>query len=322
MNVKRLLLSVLIFSGLAKLAFHFTDRLRTDADPLSSEEWEAAKKRVSFQGHRGARGLAPENTLPSFQACFDLGVYAFEFDLVVSKDEQLVLSHEGWMNHLFCSHPDGRAITEEEQMNHLLFQMPYDSIKTYDCGKRGNEKYPEQKAIPSYKPSFKEMVAYCENHSKQNNTPPIHYNIELKSYKDGKDGYGLVNPEPKVFAKLVAKEIKALGIAEQCVVQSFDPNIVRAMKEAAPHLKLSLLVDNTRGLDYNIKSLGFTPDVYAPYFKLISNSTIEKAHKHGMRVVTWTVNEVDDMRRLIRMGVDGIITDYPNRFEQISISEN
>jgi glycerophosphoryl diester phosphodiesterase len=264
-----------------------------------------------WQGHRGARGLLPENTIPAFLKALEFPqIKTLELDLAVSQDSLLVVSHEPWMSHHICSHPDGQAVTEAEEEELLLFQMPYDKIKTYDCGSRGNERFPEQKPAPIHKPLLSEVVqavdAYCAEH----NRPKPRYNIEIKhdlSYDNIKA------PRPLTFAKLVLEEIEALGIKMQTCVQSFDMRPLQELHKLDPTVTTALLIDNPNGVQINLEALGYTPDIYSPYYRMVTANVVDTVHDMGMKIIPWTVNDTTTMKALIGLGVDGIITDYPNK---------
>jgi len=274
---------------------------------------------TSFQGHRGARGLLPENTIESCLYCLQLGIPIIEFDVVISQDHKVVLSHEAWFSHKTCSHPNGAPVLpSEEKAPHLLFyQMPYAQIQQFDCGKRGHPDFLQQQAQAAHKPLLSDLIKACDAYTERNNLMPTIYNIEIKT-ENGAKGDNIYQPEPNVFAQLVHSVIAQTGVQNRVLVQSFDPRLVRAMRNTNSNIATSLLVDNVWGLDWNIKRLGFTPQVYAPYYKLITQKMVNKAHEKGMQIITWTVNDIPTMQKLMHMGVDSIITDYPNLVAQLS----
>ncbi|WP_282783365.1 glycerophosphodiester phosphodiesterase family protein [Phaeodactylibacter xiamenensis] len=269
-----------------------------------------------WQGHRGARGLLPENTVPAFLKALEFPqVKTLELDLAVSQDSLLVVSHEPWMSHHICSHPDGRPVTEAEEEELLLFQMPYAQIKTYDCGTRGNERFPEQTPMPVHKPLLSEVVqavnAYCAEH----NRPKPRYNIEIKhdlAYDNVKA------PRPLTFARLVLQEIEDLGIKNQTCVQSFDVRPLQELHRLDPAVTTALLVENPNGVQVNLDALGYIPDIYSPYYKMVTGNVVETVHDLGMAIIPWTVNDTTAMKALIGLGVDGIITDYPNKISAVT----
>ena len=267
-----------------------------------------------LQGHRGARGLVPENTIPSFLKCLELGVNAFEFDVVISRDKQVLVSHEAWFNPDITTKPDGNPMQAGEEKNYLFYQMPYEEIRQFDCGQRGNPKFIQQKPQPAHKPLLSEVIQACEDYIADHYLSPVTYNIEIKTHENGD---GVYQPKPETFARLVLEVIEKAGVQNQCIVQSFDPRIVQALNKLTDDVPLSLLVDNFLTMEQNLSNLGFVPDYYAPHYKLIGKNTISKAHQKGMKVITWTVNDLDIMQDLIQQGIDIIITDYPDLKETL-----
>jgi glycerophosphoryl diester phosphodiesterase len=264
-------------------------------------------KGTEIHGHRGFRGYFPENTLTSFREAVKIGVDAIELDVVISQDSQVVVSHESWFNYKICSEPDGERVKALKQ--HNLYKMNYAEIKEYDCGKRANPEFPHQQALPEYKPLLTETIAEIDRFCTENDLPPVTYNIEIKS---GKIGDHKWHPEPQRIAELVNNVLKEHNINDRILIQSFDVRSLQAMHKLDPTLKLGLLIANTGSVDHNIRKLGFTPYMYNPALKLTKEHTVKQAHKHGCKIMPWTINREEDMRKLLEWGVDGIITDYPN----------
>ncbi|MGZ4041755.1 MAG: glycerophosphodiester phosphodiesterase family protein [Bacteroidia bacterium] len=271
------------------------------------------KTHIEIHGHRGARGLWPENTITGFIEAVKSGVDYLEMDVIISGDKKVVVSHEPWMNPDFCTDPAGKEIENSgEQLN--LYKMSYAEIIRYDCGKKGNKEFPLQKAVPEYKPLLWEVVTKVDAFSKANHLPPVNYNIEIKSEIQHDEIY---NPMPGIFVDLVYEEIKKLHIEARIILQSFDVRILREIRQKDPSIPISLLVENTDGLETNLKNLGFMPDIYAPDFHLINEALIQGLNIRNIKLITWTVNEISDMKKMIELGVKGIITDYPNRLNNL-----
>jgi glycerophosphoryl diester phosphodiesterase len=267
-------------------------------------------KKFHIQGHRGARGLLPENTIESCLEALKWGVDGIEIDVVVSKDGQIVVSHEPWMSPQICSFPDGKPVLTE---NLRLLDMDYSEIKKYDCGLRGHPKFPNQQSIKSYKPTLYELMNVVQKLNNVQNVPKIpakpFVNIEIKSLSIY---YRRYVPTPNEFVKLLKDPLSKMP-ENAFYISSFDPQILRVVKREMPKVPLAFLTENKLGVDLNIRRLGFVPDMYSPYFRFMSIKTVKMAHKMGMKVVTWTVNELKDAQKLKNWGVDGIITDYPDR---------
>jgi glycerophosphoryl diester phosphodiesterase len=258
----------------------------------------------------------PENTIPAFKKALNLGVTTLELDVCISKDGQVVVSHEPYMNALFCSKPDGTPVTKADEKVLNLFTMPYSEIKKYDAGIRGNILFPEQQKVATFKPLLRDMLKACEKYIKLNNLPKVQYNIEIKSEEEE---YGISQPQTvKEFSDLVYQEIIRQISPERVILQSFDFNILKfwhlQFKEGKYiKVRLSALVENEM-VDNTLEKLGFNPDIFSPYYKNLIKRRVDMCHDRGIKVVPWTVNEVVNMKEIKALGVDGLITDYPNRF--------
>ncbi len=139
--------------------------------------------------------------------------------------------------------------------------------------------------------------------------PDIRWNMEIKSQPDWD---GIRHPKIAEFARLVIAELRQLGIEKQVTVQSFDIRALQEMHRQAPGIPLAYLIENADDFTVNMAKLDFQPAIYSPYYLTVSKKMVRQCHHQKMKLVPWTVNDVPAMRRLIRMGVDGIITDYPN----------
>lgn len=264
-----------------------------------------------WQGHRGARGLAPENAVPSFLKALEYPeITTLELDVVISRDSQVVVSHEPWMSAEICSRPDGSPVQKKEEESLNLFLMDYAEIALFDCGSRGHSRFPEQAPMPAAKPTLREVVEAVERYCVENNRPLPAYNIEIKSRPEWDN---VKTPPPPAFTRLVVEEMRRLGIVERSNLQSFDPRILQEVRRMDSTFVTALLVENVRGLEANVKDLGYVPEIYSPYYKLVTAKTVRNAHAKGMRIIPWTVNETEEMKKLMELGVDGIITDYPDR---------
>lgn len=266
------------------------------------------KYKFDLQGHRGARGLAPENSLQAFQKALELGVNTLELDLAITKDKQIVVSHEPWMNADICLDADGNDIEKANEKSFNIYKMTYDEVKTYDCGSKYNPAFTEQELESSYKPLLSEVLHMADSLSK-NHGKKIKYNIELKSLPEGDDLY---HPKPAEFVKLVMDVLQEETKLKRVNLQSFDFRILQELHKSYPDVKLAALVYNT-DFDTALSELGFEPEIYSPYFPLVNKDMINKAHSKDMKVIPWTVNEEEQMKTLLKLGVDGIITDYPNK---------
>jgi glycerophosphoryl diester phosphodiesterase len=273
-------------------------------------------QKFDIEGHRGCRGLMPENTIPAFKKALDLGVTTLELDVCISKDGQVVVSHEPYMNALFCSKPDGLPVMKADEKVLNLYRMPYSEIKKYDAGIRGNILFPEQQKVATFKPLLRDMLKACEKYIKLNNLPQVQYNIEIKSEEKE---YGISQPKTvKEFSDLVYQEIIRQISPERIILQSFDFNVLQywhlQFEEGKyKKIRLSALVEDEM-VDPSLEKLGFNPDIFSPYYKHLIKRRVDMCHDKGIKVVPWTVNEIVNMKEIKALGVDGLITDYPNRF--------
>ena len=276
--------------------------------------------KFDVQGHRGARGLKPENTIPAFLAALDFGVTTLELDVVITKDKQVLVSHEPWMYHGICLDADGKPIVEKDERKHNIYQLTYEQVKQYDCGSIGNPKFPEQEKMKAHKPLLSDVIVAAETHIKSYTRYEVDYNIEIKSEKELDE---IFQPSPEEFSDVVFNLIDQYLPLDRVVIQSFDFRVLKYFHEKYPQVRLAALVENEKSADENLKDLGFVPSVYSPYFKLLTNQVVKDLRSkvidsddkkpRKMRVIPWTVNEEKDMLVLKGMGVDGFITDYPNR---------
>ncbi len=269
---------------------------------------ESTRYQFDLQGHRGARGLAPENTMQAFRKAIELGVNTLELDLVLTKDNQIIVSHEPWINADICYNSNGHTIEKTNETSFNMYQMTYDEVKSYDCGSKYNPAFPEQSLEYAHKPLLKEVLHMADSLSKSYGRE-IKYNIEIKSLPQGDL---LFHPKPVDFVKLVMDLLQKETNLDNVNLQSFDFRVLKEINTSYPKVKLAALVYD-KGMDVALTELGFVPDIYSPYFPLVSESLVNEAHKMGMKVIPWTVNETEQMKTLLNYGVDGLITDYPNR---------
>ena len=276
----------------------------------STEEY---MQEFDLQGHRGARGLLPENTIPGFLIAIDHGVNTIEFDLVVTKDRQLLVSHEPWFHHHISTKPDGTPVTPEEQMEFNIFEMTYEETRQFDVGKRGHVNFPEQQPMEVTKPLMRDAIRAIEVYVEQQGLAPVFYNIETKS---NPDLYGIMYPYPEEYAQLLYDELIFLNqefdLLDRIIIQSFDPATLIQLRGLNDRIAQAILVSGDDSIQKLIDALGYTPEIWSPNYRYVTWEIVTEAHTRGMKVIPWTVNNIAEMRLLLEMNVDGIITDYPD----------
>ena len=270
-----------------------------------------------IQGHRGCRGLLPENSIEAMKKAIDLGVTTLEMDVVISKDKQVLLSHEPFMSHEIALDLNGQEITEKDEKNFNLYQMDYTQIREYDCGSKIHPRFLDQSKVRIHKPLLSEVIDFAESYANEKYPGrKLFYNIETKTTPEGD---GVFHPKPDEFVDLLVGVIKPKQISDRVYIQSFDVRTLQHLHVTYPEFKTVLLVENKLSISKNLDLLGFKPNVYSPEFILLDERKVEMLHKKGIKVIPWTVNKMEDMKRMINYGVDGLISDYPNRYFELPV---
>lgn len=272
------------------------------------------KQEVMVIGHRGDAGNFPENSIRGFLSAVEKGADALEMDVVISADKKVVVSHEPFMASHFVLDPKRRPIPKKKQLDHNLYEMEYESIKKYDAGLKKNKNFPKQKKISTYKPLLEEVIDSVETFTAKTGRPPVEYLVEIKS---SPGQYNITQPAPAEFARLVMEVVLENGIRDRTIIKSFDPQLLNQLHRIYPQIRTSYLVSKS-GIDKNLSLLEFVPDYYSPRYRLIKNSKfVDSVKARNMRLVPWTVNRKRKIRKMLTYGVDGVITDYPERALEI-----
>ena len=286
-----------------------------------------------LQGHRGARGLMPENTLAGFTHALRLGVTTLEMDLGVSRDGHVVVSHDPRLNPALTRGPDGHWLAAPGPVVNTL---TLDELRAYDVGRlnpasKYARRFPAQRAVDGARiPTLDEVLALAP----QAGNGPVHLNLETKLNPLEPHW----TPSPETFAKRVVEHVRRAGAGRRVTVQSFDWRTLAHVQALAPEIRTAYLtaqrdwLDNvqighpgaspwTAGLDVDdLKQAG--GDIWSPYFRDLDRARLAEAKALGLAVIVWTVNDVPDMHGLIDLGVDGIITDYPDRLREVARRRN
>jgi len=288
-----------------------------------------------LQGHRGARGLAPENTLPAFAAALAVGVNTLELDTAITKDGVVVVCHDARLNPDITRGPDGRYLNPPTR---AVRELTLDDLGHYDVGrmKPGSEysyRYPDQKRMDQVRmPTLAQVFQLARSAGNAG----VRFNIEIKTSPE-KPGDTLA---PDAYAKALLETIARERMSERVVIQSFDWRALKAVQQLAPAIPTSYLSVQQRFQDnigagkaessawtagVQLRDHGSIPKmvkaaggaIWSPYFPELNATLLKEAQSLGLRVIPWTVNKAEDMARLIDWGVDGLITDYPDRMREV-----
>lgn len=270
-------------------------------------------KQLDKQGHRGCRGLYPENTIPGFLKAIDLGVTTLEMDLVITKDKQVILSHEPFFNHEITTLPNGESISESNERGFNIYEMLYSEVKKYDVGLKVHPRFLQQQKVKANKPLLSDVIDSVEIHVQTKQKQPVYYNIETKIQPQTDSVY---HPEPKEFVDLMMAVILEKKIENRVIIQSFDSRSLQYLHQNYPTIKTALLVEafDKKSFEKQIEDLGFIPTIYSPAQELVDLNLVQECRSKKMKLIPWTVNDIETIRKFVAMGVDGIITDYPNLF--------
>lgn len=259
-----------------------------------------------WQGHRGARGEAPENTTAAMMRALQEGVKTLEMDVVVSKDSVVLLSHEPFFNLDFCDFPG-----EDDSLVNNIFQLSYEEIAQIDCGSKAYDRFPAQEHFFAAKPRLVEVLSEAEEAAIMMDRPEPYYNIEIKSRPEWDEIY---HPSVEVYCDLVLETAAKASLGERLIIQSFDVRALQYIHKNYPQIRLAYLTeDGSRTPAEQLKELGFVPQIYSCEYSLLTEREVKNLQASGMKVIPWTVNEIQDAERLRAWGVDGLITDFPAR---------
>lgn len=276
---------------------------------------ESYSQQIDWEGHRGTRGLMPENTLPAFRKALELGVTTLEMDVVITKDKRVVVSHDPWISPEICLDSTGNELPRDTAARINIYRLTYEELSKFDCGSKGNPFFPRQEKIAASKPLLSDVFRAAEKYCKDYNRNEVYYNIEIKSRPDWD---GVYHPPVNEFCDLVFSVINDFVPLKRVIVQSFDMRALKYFHRKYPQVTLSLLVEDENNPNKLIRLLGFNPAIYSPEYKLLKPKNVDWLHARHIRVVPWTVNDPEEMKKLINMKVDGIITDYPDLIIPVS----
>jgi glycerophosphoryl diester phosphodiesterase len=277
---------------------------------------KATSSSTSFdkQGHRGCRGLMPENTIPAMIHALDLGVTTLEMDAVITKDKKVILSHEQWFGQEITTKPDGTYIkAEREERKFNIYWMTYAETQAFDVGMKPHPRFPGQQKIKVTKPLLSAVIDSVNEAMKTRKRPFPYYNIETKTNPEFD---GVFHPKPEEFVDLLMEVVQSRGITDHVIIQSFDFRTLKYLHQKYPGVKTAMLIEFTdkRSLEQQLNDLGFIPDIYSPEYHLVNDKLVRACHEKGIKVIPWTVNDKASIEKLKGIGVDGAISDFPDLF--------
>jgi glycerophosphoryl diester phosphodiesterase len=293
---------------------------------------------IDLQGHRGARGLAPENTLAGFRTALGIGVTTLETDLALTRDRVLVLSHEPRLAAALTRGPDGAWLSADGAP---FVRLDLADLARYDVGRlnpahKYASQWPGQKAFDGERiPTLASLFALARD-ARSPGGQPVRFNIETKLTPDS----GVPTPNPADFARAVVAAVLTSDMGARVSVQSFDWRTLIEVRKLAPQIATVCLTIESSGMNtVSLAGNGASPwhaglkaadhgnslpklaraagcSTWSPFWRNVSAELVEEAHALDLKVVPWTVNDVVEMERLVALRVDGLITDYPDRARQ------
>jgi glycerophosphoryl diester phosphodiesterase len=257
---------------------------------------------VQYFGHRGCRGLYPENTVEGFKKAINLGVDGIELDVVVNKDKQLVISHEGYMSSTICLDSLGNKIDNEKQ--HNLYKMAQSEIEKYDCGTLAHPKFTEQRNVTEKKPLLRDFFRQTD----------LSKTVILFEIKSEKGDEGIFQPSVEEYVEIILRELNDFQWKKNIIFMSFDARILNEINRQTQEYRMVYLTYLPfRSVKKFLKDIDFKPHALGMFFPTIKKRKVKKAQRMGIRIFAWTVNDASKSQKLVKMGVTGIITDYPDR---------
>ena len=289
---------------------------------------------IKIYGHRGARGVLPENTLESFKYLFENNIYAYETDILISKDFIPVITHDFRLDPSYTKDINDNWIEDE---NIKIIDLTYDQILQFDVGtlnklSKYGRKFINQKSLQNQKiPKLSELLKLTSD----NIVEDLLINLEIKSTPVEKN----LTPEPDEMVKIIIDEVSRSNLEDRIIYSSFDWRVLREIKERGSKIPRAYLTSGARGKIYDKSPwLDFTPlhngvelpelikalggSAWHPNYKDVNKEIVQTSHDKGLPVNVWTVNRESDMLRMIDYGVDGIMTDYPLKLKEICKREN
>ena len=288
---------------------------------------------IKIYGHRGARGVLPENTLDSFQYLFDNDIKAYETDILISKDLIPVITHDFRLSPSMTKDSEGNWLEDEDIK---IIDLTYDQISKFEVGSlnkltKYGRRFLNQKKLQNQKiPKLNQLLDLTA----KNNNSNLIINLEIKSTPVQEN----LTPSPAMLAKIVIEEVNKSSLIDKIIYSSFDWRVLREIKNYNSEIPRAYLTQDQRNIYDQSPWMDFTPlhnnvdlpklikahggKAWHPYHKNINEKNIKIAQSENLPVNVWTVNKEDDMLRMIDYGVDGIMTDYPVQLKELCEKKN
>ena len=264
-----------------------------------------ASPKIEVHGHRGARAMRPENTIPAFEYAIEAGADVLEFDLAVTKDDQILVTHDLEISPEICLAPGGKKI--DGKHGPAIRSLTLAEAQAYDCGTLKNPRFAKQVPVPGTRmPTFAQVFELVKN-SKNPNAARAQFNIETKIVPTRPD----LSPEPAPFVRQILAVVDQFGMRSRVILQSFDQRTLVEMKKLAPKLRTSALVSDNFMADWVGLARAAHADFISPDSDWIDRAAIDKLHAAGVKVAPWTVNDAEGWDRMVKLGADAVITDDP-----------
>jgi glycerophosphoryl diester phosphodiesterase len=301
---------------------------------VGSASSNAQPRAFDLQGHRGARGLAPENTLAAFRRALDIGVTTIETDVAVTKDGIPVISHDPHLNPDLVRDETGKWLAERGPSIHSLTLA---ELRRYDIGRtnpqsRLAQDFREQQQSDGERfPTLRDLLALVRDSGK-----PVRLAIETKLTPDNSGD----TVDPQTYVRVIVDALREGDMAKRASILSFDWRTLVELRKAAPDIPTTCLTIESQGMNtvapaadgtspwhagLSLRDHGSVPalaaaagcSTWSVFWRNLTPAWLQEAHARRLTVLVWTVNNPADMERLIDMGVDGIITDYPDRLRRV-----
>jgi glycerophosphoryl diester phosphodiesterase len=299
-----------------------------------------------LQGHRGARGLKPENTIPSFETAFDLGLTSIETDVHLSRDSIPVLIHEPWISNRWCRQLPGANVPDPSQRP-LVSQLTLAQLRGYAADRNPDPQgFPNQNATigplarlvgertgvhPYAPPTLDDLFDFVEAYTgemgtlagktrvQQERVQKVRFDLELKRvpYRPEFIGDTFDGQNPGCLESQIVAVVRSAWMVGRSTIRSFDHRSLLAIRKLEPGLAGAVLVEGMVPISPAHLSRQAGAQIFCPQFEFLDQELVRQLHAEGIRIVPWTVNTREDCCRLLDWGIDGLTTDFPDRVAEL-----